>query len=163
MTIHYVAGFMLDTSLRHVALIKKNRPAWQLGKYNGIGGAIMSSESPIDAMVREFQEETGCVTCASDWHEYANLRDAQYEWIVHWFWNISKLSTLRELGSPTDEIVKIVHVSDVLLQNWHAAIEMLTFMPNLNWLLQMAINNIHGEDKCSYHQITEVSLRATST
>lgn len=35
----YVAGLAFSTDLQHVALIKKNRPDWQAGKFNGIGGA----------------------------------------------------------------------------------------------------------------------------
>jgi len=35
----YVLGFCFGPSLTTVVLIKKNRPAWQAGRLNGVGGA----------------------------------------------------------------------------------------------------------------------------
>ena len=46
-----------------VVLTHKNRPAWQAGKLNGVGGKIELLESPVAAMVREF--ELGLATLAS--------------------------------------------------------------------------------------------------
>lgn len=54
----YVAGFMFDESQTCVALVLKERPAWQEGLLNGIGGKIESGETPLEAMIREFREET---------------------------------------------------------------------------------------------------------
>ena len=36
----YVVGFMLSIDGEDVALIRKERPAWQKGRLNGIGGHI---------------------------------------------------------------------------------------------------------------------------
>jgi hypothetical protein len=36
--VKYVLGFMFDEELRNVALIRKIKPKWQEGKWNGIGG-----------------------------------------------------------------------------------------------------------------------------
>ena len=55
----YCCGFMFSKDFSHVLLIEKARPKWQEGKVNGIGGHLESGESPVDAMVREFEEETG--------------------------------------------------------------------------------------------------------
>jgi 8-oxo-dGTP pyrophosphatase MutT (NUDIX family) len=57
----YVCGFMFNESLddRHVLLIEKQTPAWQKGFFNGIGGKIEPTESPLSAMQREFREECG--------------------------------------------------------------------------------------------------------
>lgn len=54
----YVLGFMFDHEEKHVLLIWKNRPKWQAGKLNGIGGKIEAGETPLQAMEREFTEET---------------------------------------------------------------------------------------------------------
>jgi len=64
----YVLGFMFDRDYAEVALILKNRPAWQAGKWNGIGGKIEGDETPHAAMVREFTEETYLVG-TRDLHE----------------------------------------------------------------------------------------------
>lgn len=63
----YVVGFMFSEDRQFVALIRKNRPEWQAGKLNGIGGKIEEGETPIEAMVREFREETGVDTLATLW------------------------------------------------------------------------------------------------
>lgn len=42
-----------------VYLIRKNRPEWQAGMLNGIGGHVEKGETPINAMIRECFEETG--------------------------------------------------------------------------------------------------------
>lgn len=46
----YVVGFMLDQAREHVVLIEKNRPAWQAGKLNGVGGKVEPGEFPVNAM-----------------------------------------------------------------------------------------------------------------
>jgi len=48
-----------------VYLIRKNRPEWQAGKLNGIGGHVEEGETAIDAMIRECAEETGILV--TDW------------------------------------------------------------------------------------------------
>lgn len=55
---NYVLGFAFD-DVGRVALICKNKPKWQQGLWNGIGGKIECNESTDKAMTREFHEETG--------------------------------------------------------------------------------------------------------
>ena len=62
----YVVGFAFSED--KVLLIRKNSPAWQAGKLNGVGGKIEDHDKePVDAMVREFEEETGIKTTKGDW------------------------------------------------------------------------------------------------
>ena len=57
---HYVLGFIFDQSKKRVLLVKKNRPDWQAGRWNGIGGKIDPLDaSPLAAMERENMEEIG--------------------------------------------------------------------------------------------------------
>ena len=49
---NYVLGFAFNKNFREVLLILKNKPQWQKGLYNGIGGKIEEGELPIEAMVR---------------------------------------------------------------------------------------------------------------
>ena len=51
--INYVTGFMFSQDLLNVGLIKKLKPKWQSGLYNGIGGKIEHDESPYEALARE--------------------------------------------------------------------------------------------------------------
>jgi 8-oxo-dGTP diphosphatase len=56
----YVVGLMFDVDCTEVLLIRKNKPKWQAGLLNGIGGKIEASDlSAINAMQREFKEEAG--------------------------------------------------------------------------------------------------------
>jgi len=69
----YVLGFAFSKDTNHIVLILKDRPDWQKGKLNGVGGKIESSDYTdmptylkghpfgnwIYAMNREFLEETG--------------------------------------------------------------------------------------------------------
>ena len=64
--VRYVLGFAFHPA-RGVVLIRKNRPEWQAGKLNGVGGKIERGELPEQAMAREFEEETGYHTVAADW------------------------------------------------------------------------------------------------
>ena len=58
----YVVGFLFDEDARryhktghgNVVLIEKNRPAWQAGRLNGVGGHIEIGETPDEAISREF-------------------------------------------------------------------------------------------------------------
>jgi 8-oxo-dGTP diphosphatase len=54
----YVAGFAFAPSFCRVLLVRKNRPAWQAGRLNAVGGKVEPGETPDAAMAREFVEET---------------------------------------------------------------------------------------------------------
>jgi 8-oxo-dGTP diphosphatase len=67
----YCLGFLTNEIKTEVALIRKENPEWQRGKWNGIGGKvgvgqpgedIDPNESAVIAMPREFEEETGVCT-----------------------------------------------------------------------------------------------------
>lgn len=55
-----------------VLLMHKNRPDWQRGTWNGIGGRIEEGETPHDAMLREAEEEAGLGHLP--WAQKATLR-----------------------------------------------------------------------------------------
>jgi 8-oxo-dGTP diphosphatase len=67
----YVVGFAFDPTDTMVALIRKNRPSWQAGRLNGIGGKVERFEMPLLAMGREFREEVGDAPVI--WRHFATL------------------------------------------------------------------------------------------
>lgn len=122
----YVVGFMFSAELRTVLLMIKNRPDWQRGKLNGIGGRIEENETPEQAMQREFAEETNVYE--TGWNLFATLSDER-GWIVHFFYakgDIGKAETV------TDETVIPFSLKDLG--------DDPAIIPNLTWLIPMALS-----------------------
>lgn len=140
--IEYVAGFAMEGD--NVALIVKNKPEWMKGRMNGIGGKVEPGELHIQAMVREFEEETGRATQPKDWFPVAVLSDGK-NFVVSFFG--SWMDNIEGLESPEEEQVIVVPVDSV-----HAG----NAVPNLTWLIPMAQNiSFEGAD---FFVITEHHL-----
>jgi 8-oxo-dGTP diphosphatase len=119
----YVAGFAFDQG--SVLLIEKKRPEWQAGKLNGVGGKIENGEVPIEAMMREFAEETGKRTEEREWSLFAILKGLHFE---VWFFRADMATFVPMPG--TDELPVWVGVDRI---DTHRMI-----VPNLRWLVPMA-------------------------
>jgi len=133
----YVAGFLFDRD--KVALVRKNRPSWQAGKFNGIGGHVETGENPINAMAREFEEETGYFTYAWEWYHFCTLSGE--DWTVHFYYIGGDSSALR---TTTDEEIVVIPVSEATTKNC---------IPNLTWLIPMAKSMV--ADRAKHFSITE--------
>jgi len=70
---NYVVGFMFNQLMSNVVLIRKQKPAWQLGALNGVGGKVKGGECELNAMIREFEEEAG--VHYEDWRKFAVITD----------------------------------------------------------------------------------------
>ena len=117
----YVVGFLREND--KILLIKKNRPAWQAGKLNGIGGHIEALETPHEAMVREFAEETGLKV----WNWKRSVTMEGPDWIVYVF---CAYGPVYQAMSVTDENVLVVRM-DRLPEN---------VLPNLHWLIPLCFD-----------------------
>lgn len=132
----YVCGFAFSEDLQEVLLIKKKRPDWQKGLMNGIGGKIENvgdidlelEEFPIQAMIREFKEETGVEL--DKWYEFALIEGEGY--VVHFFMSVS--NRIFDAKDMTDEAIVRILVSELFKY------KTLT-LSNLQWLIPMAIDN----------------------
>lgn len=135
----YVVGFMFSPDLRFVLLVLKNRPDWQRGKLNGVGGKIEEGELPGEAMRREFAEEAGI---DSDiWLRYATLSDDR-GWLIHFFYakgDINKAKTL------TDESLMMFPI-------WKLSVDS-KLIPNLTWLIPMALSM--QKERISHFEVVE--------
>ncbi len=142
----YVAGFLFSSDLSSVVLILKTHPEWQAGKFNAVGGHISPDEAPGTAMIREFLEETG--VHVETWKHFArHTNHRTFE--VHWFWAIA--SDSDEIRTTTDEPVDWFSISRVKLGE-------VKTIPNVRWLIQMAINDVLGRDSCREFTIVEEQL-----
>jgi 8-oxo-dGTP diphosphatase len=125
----YVCGFMFDEAYRMVVLILKSKPAWQLGKFNGIGGSIEAGETPDQAMIREFFEETGLKTEASEWTEICHYINPEvYE--VHFFRSFSDQIWEVSTTAPEEGEVSVCRLNPLPTN----------VISNLNWLIPMALD-----------------------
>lgn len=106
----YVLGFAFNSAKNYVVLIKKNKPKWQKGCFNGVGGKIEGDEIPAEAMVREFKEETGLETTMFQWIYLGTMGNSQ--WICHLF--TSHGDGLMKVETTTDEEVSVFPVEEVL-------------------------------------------------
>ena len=72
---HYVLGLAFTNT--GVLMVKKNRPKWQEGLLNFVGGKVEDEETCLFAMIREFKEETGIETEEKNW-KYFGFMQREY-------------------------------------------------------------------------------------
>jgi 8-oxo-dGTP diphosphatase len=127
-SMRYVVGFLFSPSRGQVALIRKNKPTWQAGLLNGIGGKIEQGELARDAMVREFKEETS--VDVRDWRQFAVMNGNGY--VVHFFVADATVDQFNNLQSTTEELIEVVP--------FNYACEHRDCIPNLRWLIPLALD-----------------------
>ncbi len=132
----YCVGFLFDERyhpIEEVLLIRKLKPQWQAGRLNGIGGHLEKDETSLQAMCREFKEETGAEF--NNWDLVCILEGEDFILNVFrgfTFSVILYILTLREQGFKTPEgDIGIYKVSEV---------NELGGLPNLNWLIPMCLH-----------------------
>lgn len=133
MRTRYCLGFLFCLSGSHVVvLIKKNRPEWQAGLLNGVGGKVEAGEHPGAAMRREFLEETGVEI--KDWTPFAEMIFKECD--VYCFAasdNDPENSRVFLVQSMTEEEVGIYSVNTP---------GPTPRIPNLQWLIPMALSRL---------------------
>lgn len=125
----HVLGFAFDIDrdgFYRVMLIRKARPAWQCGLFNGIGGKVERFETTLEAMVRECREETGLRI--ADWTPVVHLSIGDSS--VHVF---TAFHSLIGAASLTDEQVDIFQAERL------GRSRPPRLVPNLHWLIPMAM------------------------
>lgn len=127
---NYVLAFMVNATKNQILLIKKKRPAFQAGKMNGIGGKIEGDETPVEAIIREVEEETGLKTTEYEWANFGEMRlpDGGK---VHLFKTFR--DDLENALSMTDEEVVVMDIDYNVLKP--------LVMPNLIWLIDVAMDS----------------------
>lgn len=139
----YVLGFAFNSSLTRVALIQKNRPEWQKGKLNGIGGHVEDGETAIEAMVREFREECGIVTNENDWTNFLTMEGEDF--IVHVYKIVTK--DVWAVKTLTDEIIDLYdvrYIKDIenvtRLESVYRHGQSFEVISNIPWIIEMALD-----------------------
>jgi 8-oxo-dGTP diphosphatase len=109
---NFVVGFAFSPNKEKVALIIKNRPSWQLGYLNGIGGKIEKGECPINGMVREFEEEACIKTNALDWTYFA-YESGPYFKIYYYYTVFDDIEEFNAITCNTDEEILLVNTNEL--------------------------------------------------
>lgn len=119
----YVVGFLFSLDRKNVLLIRKQKPDWQRGLLNGVGGKIERKENPYHAMVREFEEETGRLHCG--WSHFVTLTGK--DWEVFFWKGKGDLSLCKSVTEEHLEVLPVDCIKDVI--------------PNLKWLIPAALDD----------------------
>jgi 8-oxo-dGTP pyrophosphatase MutT (NUDIX family) len=171
-TKRYVLGFVFDARLEHggreqapptsVLLIRKARPEWQAGRFNGIGGKLEVAETPEEAMAREAREESGgkIATAPEEWRRFATLAGPEVynpsangrvdnpRFEIALFSLFTDLRTMHEaeaLTAQTGEPLAVWDLEGLFNGPKNRA------LPNVPWMVAMALSFLHGESAQSFH------------
>lgn len=132
----FVIGFAFTDKYEKVMLIRKNRPEYFKGLWNGVGGHIEEGEMPVEAMSREFTEETGICNVRTEWRYFLkiNFRNPNFLGEMHCFSYRPNLTTDEVMeainNSPTDESLGLFNVQSLPLN----------IIRNSKWLIPMALD-----------------------
>lgn len=123
----YVCGLLFSEDKRFVALVRKNRPEWQAGMLNAIGGKVEVGEAPYQAMRREFTEETG--VDRYDWKQFATLTGKDF--VVHFY------------SAFNDDVQKVKTMEDEGIEIWVVERALLNqdLIPNLRVMIPLALDD----------------------
>lgn len=133
---YYCLGFIFDANRDINLMIEKNRPKWQEGLHNGIGGKVENGENPIDAMVRECKEETGLEIPDEKW-KYAG-RLIGHGWKCNIY--LTVYHDIHEARSMESEKVKALSTRELIL----GRIDTVSHSPALIQLCKMIMNDDGG-------------------
>ena len=126
----YVVGLLFNDEETQVVLVRKNRPPWQAGYLNGVGGKINFGERPERAMVREFEEETGLHEVAySGWIHTVTLSGPGFR--VFFYMSHTESCSQDLEPNRTDEPIEIHRVDQL---------QSLPVVPNLRWIIPLSLN-----------------------
>jgi 8-oxo-dGTP diphosphatase len=125
---NYVVGFIYNKDKTHVALLRKDRPKWQAGLLNGIGGKIDGNESAMEAMVRECKEETTQSISDKEWTYFAQFGG---DWGTVFCFS-AVFDDLSLLVCEESENIEVINISN--LQNEKTA-------PNIDFLVLMSLTD----------------------
>lgn len=137
---NYASVLLIDRDGKRILLIRKNRPPWQAGKLNMVGGHMEDMESPLDTAMREVFEETGirltpglCMYC-----KY-RFTSPTAKGVVYFFKAVCDIDSFE---NKTDELCEIISL-DALPDDT---------VVHLRWLIPLGLNLTSGSLAEVYEQ-----------
>ena len=137
----YVSGFLFRPGCRStVILLKKIKPDFLRDQWTGVGGHLEDGETPLEGMIREFEEETG--VRIEDWEHFCTLKGKGFE--LDWFLSENeKYFELSENKIFVAEWDGKVFTNDVgeQISEWDIDdIPNIQLSNNAQWLIPMALS-----------------------
>lgn len=126
----YVVGFLIDVNW-NVVLIRKNKPDWQAGKLNGVGGKIEDTDVDVhSAMEREFEEEAGVIF--REWNLLTKVVDESVGYELYVFRGF--VDDVKEIPvkSMTSEIIEVHNIMNLYDQD---------ILPSAMWMIHMCMDH----------------------
>lgn len=121
-------------SFPSILVVGKNKPEWQVGRFNLVGGKIEPGESPIEAAIRELKEESG-INHNSDEesHVYGQIVGS---WGKVYVVNIPVTdTTVQQPPSETEQVMWL---------HWNDLKDNFRLMPNLRVIIPLMITGLKG-------------------
>ena len=131
----YTIGIYFNEDLTKVALILKNRPKWQAGRYNFPGGKMEENEAGVECTIREFKEECTLNTKPFDWKQIGVITN-NWDYLVYILVGVHKPEH-GELKKGEDQKVKWVNVNRLPKNR----------ISNVKWLVEFALNTLNTESR----------------
>lgn len=136
---NYVLGFVFDMYAKKVLLMKKKKPEWQAGFFNGIGGKIEDGDETVyEAIVRKCKGETGADTHVLDWRLFCTMKGLE---CPDKNWVVQCLATY--LTSPDDRYRFTTNEGELVI--WFDLTDIQVMLPkllgNIPWLVSMALDH----------------------
>lgn len=106
----YVVGLVFSDDLSHVVLLRKRRsaPEHLAGRLSGPGGRVEDGEYPLQAMVREFHEETGVRAHGPLWRTVCvHHRTEHGVAVTLYVYALRSSWVVRNVRTVTDEVVAV--------------------------------------------------------
>lgn len=138
-TKEYVLGYIFSEDMEDVLLIRKERPYWQKGMLNGIGGKIEKEEMPREAIKREMLEEAGIETTDDIWTKCGKIKVVEMKIPhrlvaeVHVYFSVNE-DLYERACSMTDEQLTRCKTKDVITGGNKA------YLPNVKTMVAYIVN-----------------------
>lgn len=125
----YTVGIIFNNDYTKVLLVHKQRPEWQKGKVNFVGGKYEAGETAQECITRETEEETTLAIPPTQWTYIGTIHQSQG--------NVGILATqyngnLADAAKNDHEEIEWCDVNDLP----HNAIR------NLTWLIPLALEKL---------------------
>lgn len=143
---HYVVTFMFSDDWNYILLMKKLKPAYLAGKWNGPGGRVEESDPTIiHAALREIKEETGIDLYGQSVYAqhiihmmFAESADAMKEGNFHYVdFLCMNTDLIYKRKQMEKEELRIFSVKQLLSRRQKD----VQLVSNLYWMLPFALDN----------------------